>query len=266
MGGNSGRPPSMTLPRFFLPGMLHTSDSINVPNQELVIRGGDAHHISQVLRLRPSDRVVLVDAHGVSVVAAITAVKSDAVSVVIEEYLLEQQEPGTEVWLAQGLPKGDKMDFIVQKAVELGAAGIIPLLTQNVVVRYNSDKCVAKVERWRKIAREAAKQARRTVIPAVADVQALPQLLRNVTGNGEQAFLLYEGKTATTLKTALAQADRRRYIIIIGPEGGFTPGEVAAAQAAGVTAVTLGPRILRTETAAVAALAVVMYHAGELGG
>lgn len=242
--------------RFFLPGLLAAT---------VTLGGQDARHIGRVLRLGPGDELVVVGRDGQAARATITGLTADSVTVSLGERLETSGEPPVRVWLAQGLAKGDKMDYIVQKAVELGAAGIIPIAAEFSTVRYDEDKKSRRTERWQKIAGEAAKQCRRNLVPTVVPVRSLQALLDGV-GPETTAIMLYEGAGGESLRTILAERESADYLLIIGPEGGFSPAEAALCTGRGVLLATLGPRILRTETAAAAALAVVMYEKGDLGG
>lgn len=246
----------MTLRRFFIDDLL---------TDDMVIGGNEAHHMQNVLRLSAGDQVIIVATDGQAGIANIVSLGQRQITLKLLERLTENQEAPVEIVLVQGLPKSDKMDYIVQKAVELGVSAIIPLAADESVVKYDQNKQQARQARWQKIAVEAAKQCRRNRVPTVDTVQNLRQFLSSV-GSDTQIIMLYEGQTPVGIKQALTAYKSRRYVLIIGPEGGFSADEVALAQEKGAQLVTMGPRILRTETAAVAAVTVVMYHHGDLGG
>ena len=159
------------------------------------------------------------------------------------------------------LPKGDKMEFIVQKAVELGVSRIVPYLSKNCVSR--PDKTEKKVERWRKIAAEAAKQCGRGRLPEVAAVVSVAQAIAQAA-ESETALFFYENEKPTGLHDALAGGVKDTVSLMVGPEGGFDPAEAKAAVDAGLQSVSLGTRILRCETAPIAALAAVLYAGGNM--
>lgn len=232
---------------------------------KMVVAGGEAHHMLRVLRLTVGDKVIVVDPVGQAAVARITQASDTEVFLSMETMLEEEREAPITIRLAQGLPKSDKMDFIVQKAVELGISEIIPMEADTSVVRYDAAKQQNRRERWQKIAAEAAKQCQRTIVPNVAAVQDLAKLLA-ATGGETQIIVLYEGQVPLGLKQALREKPGNDYLLIIGPEGGLSSREVQLAQERGAAIVTMGPRILRTETAALAAIAAVMYEHGDLGG
>lgn len=232
---------------------------------KMIVAGGEAHHMLRVLRLAAGDQVVVVDPVGQAAVARITQASDTEVFLSMETMLEEEREAPITIRLAQGLPKSDKMDFIVQKAVELGISEIIPMEADTSVVRYDAAKQQNRRERWQKIAAEAAKQCQRTIVPNVAAVQDLAKLLA-ATGGETQIIVLYEGQVPLGLKQVLREKPGNDYLLIIGPEGGLSSREVQLAQERGAAIVTMGPRILRTETAALAAIAAVMYEHGDLGG
>lgn len=232
---------------------------------EMSIQGQDAHHISKVLRLQVGDGIIVVAPDGSAGTAQISDISIDKVMLVLQETIAEQKEAPVDVYLAQGLPKSDKMDYIVQKAVELGIKGIYPMAAEHCVVQYDETKKKARCQRWQKIAVEAAKQCGRTVVPVIEPIAGLAAILSAVDAD-TVVIMLYEGQAAQGLKQTLAEHKAKKYILLIGPEGGFSDKEVALCQKHGAHIVTLGPRILRTETAALAGVAMVMYEYGDLGG
>lgn len=242
--------------RFFL------SDPISA---DMMVSGGEAHHMLRVLRLTAGDKVIVVDPVGQAAIARITKTTDADVSLIMEQQLEEDREAPITIRLAQGLPKSDKMDYIVQKAVELGVSEIIPVAADESVVRYDPAKQQSRRERWQKIAAEAAKQCRRTRVPMVAPVQDLAKLLLS-TSPSTQIIVLFEGQVSLGLKQALMDKPGNDYLLIVGPEGGLSSREVKLSEERGAAIVTMGPRILRTETAALAAIAAVMYEHGDLGG
>lgn len=242
--------------RFFIDGPL---------TETITIRGGDARHIGRVLRLQPGAAIIVVGAEGQAGTAEIIAVGADEISLKLMESIGCRHEPPVTVWLAQGLPKADKLEYIVQKAVEIGAAGVIPMAVDFSAVRYDESKKKSKVDRWQKIAHEAAKQCGRDLVPAVAAVQSLAEVLADQEPD-TAVIMLYEGRAGEGLKRVLADCHTGSYLLLVGPEGGFSAAEVDLCRSKGVHIASMGPRILRTETAALAALAVLLYEKGDLGG
>ncbi|WP_378953767.1 16S rRNA (uracil(1498)-N(3))-methyltransferase [Pelosinus sp. sgz500959] len=232
---------------------------------EMSIQGSDAHHMSRVLRLQVGDQVIAVSPDGSAGVSKIKSIGTDEVILVLQEILREDKEAPIHVDLVQGLPKSDKMDYIVQKAVELGVRKIYPMEAEHSVVQYDQAKKSKRQERWQKIAVEAAKQCGRGVIPTVEPVTSLANIVTKVDAD-TLVIMLYEGQAAQGIKEVLTRNKATHYLLIVGPEGGFSAKEVALCQDHGVSIVTLGPRILRTETAALAGVSIVMYESGDLGG
>lgn len=242
--------------RFFLNGTI---------SEMMELTGTDAHHIARVLRMAVGDNVIIADENERTAKAEITAITDEVVTLSLIEYLEDDSEPTVKVRLAQCLPKSDKMEFIVQKAVELGAVSIQPVNSENCVVKYTADKQAKRVERWQKIAHEAAKQCKRAAVPTVEPIITLKELLSCVDDD-ETVLFCYEAEDGRTLRQALNTHQSEKYTVLIGPEGGFSPEEARLCQEMGAHPVSLGSRILRTETASLAALTMVLYAHGELGG
>ena len=234
--------------------------------EHMEITGPDAHHLMHVLRARIGQQLTVVDAAGRAARTEITGFTAACVELRLLERLVEQTESPVEIVLAQCLPKGDKMDFIVQKAVELGASRVIPLKSVNCVVKYDAKKSAGRQEKWQRIPDEALKQCRRSRRLAVMPLMALTDWLSLQQEPAAGAmFMCYEGAARQPLRTYLQELTCQCYTALIGPEGGFAPEEVSQSLAAGVQTVSLGPRILRAETAALAALSVLQYEKGDLG-
>ena len=244
--------------RFFVPQLY---------NEEMYIEGVDARHISKVLRMQSGAQLQIVSDDGVSAMAEITAIDSERVTVRCLEKLAESHEPRVKLVLAQGLAKGEKMDFIIQKAVEMGAYSVIPVAMEHSVVRLDGAKAAKKVERWQKIAESAAKQSKRDIIPEVQPVQSMAEMLAKCTG--QTKIIAYECEDRLSLKAALRAAEAAggisELLLIIGPEGGISEGELEQARQAGAVPVSLGRRILRAETAGLVAMSAIFYETGDLG-
>ncbi|ARP51044.1 MULTISPECIES: 16S rRNA (uracil(1498)-N(3))-methyltransferase [Caproicibacterium] len=238
------------MPRFFISPLTGT---------QATLTGEDARHISRSLRMHPGEALTLCDGMGHDYQGEITEVTPDIVSVHILSAANNQTEPSVHVTLYQGIPKSTKMDFIVQKAVELGVFRVVPTLTSRCVSRPDGKTSAKKVQRWQKIACEAAKQSGRGILPEVAPCISLQQAVCTAPG---KCLLFYEGG-GVSLTDAVNRVDSE-ISIFIGPEGGFSTEEVRLVQDAGGQAATLGPRILRTETAPLAALTAVMLLTGNM--
>ncbi len=243
--------------RFFIPQLY---------NEHMSLEGVDARHISKVLRMQPGDEIQIVSDDGVSALAQVTSIDGERVYVRCLEKLAESHEPRVKLVLAQGLAKGDKMDFIIQKAVEMGAYSIVPVAMEHSVVRLEGAKAAKKVERWQKIAESAAKQSKRDIIPLVHPVQTVAQML--ASNPCQTKIIAYECEDRLSLKAALREANAANIselLLIIGPEGGISESELEQARSAGAVPVTLGRRILRAETAGLVAISAIFYETGDLG-
>ena len=241
--------------RFFIPKPF---------KQEMQITGQDAHHIMDVLRMGPGDPLQVVADDGISFLGKITAVSTNTVTVLAQEILRESHEPDVRISLLQGLAKGEKMEFIIQKAVEIGVADIFPVAMTHSVVVLEPSKAEKKVERWQKIAEAAAKQSKRDSIPVVHEVVKLSQVLQEE--KWDLLLVAYESENRVSLKEALqAHKEAKTVGVVIGPEGGLSTEEVEAAQKQGGIAVSLGRRILRTETAGLVAATAILYETDNLG-
>ena len=241
----------------FYPGVL---------TEAIAITGDDVHHLARVMRAQIGDVITVVDAAGQAAEMAVTALTRDAVHLHMQRVLPAETED-REVVLVQALLKGEKMDFVVQKAAELGAVCVCPIVTEHVVVRYDAKKAAAKAARWQKIADEAAKQCGRRMLMRVAPIVSLTELLRDPAyiGAADTATVFcYEQEERQSMRTVLGGTEARRVTLIVGAEGGFSPAEAAAVTAAGGQPVSLGHRILRAETASLTALAVTQYELGNL--
>ncbi|HWQ51416.1 MAG TPA: 16S rRNA (uracil(1498)-N(3))-methyltransferase [Terriglobales bacterium] len=238
------------MPRFFVN---------EKPSGVFSLTGEDGRHAAASLRLRAGEAVTLCDGHGCDYDCVCTGVSAGEVQLKVVGARPSVGEPPCAVTLFQCLPKGDKMDEIVQKSVELGATRIVPVLSQRCISRPEGAALKKKTARWNQIAREAAMQSGRGRIPPVDDCATFDEALRRMA-SFPCPVLLYEGEC---LRKLSAFDPRGGCALLVGPEGGIAPEEAAAAQAAGIPAVTLGPRILRTETAGPAAIAIVSFLTGE---
>jgi 16S rRNA (uracil1498-N3)-methyltransferase len=221
--------------------------------------GTAAKHVARVLRLRTGDALILFDNAGGEYRAAIVAFGRDTVRVAVGEYLPTQRESPLHVTLAQGVSRGERMDVVVQKATELGVSRIVPLLTERTVVRLNQSQAANRLRHWRAIAIAACEQCGRNRVPEITAPMGLQEFLVSELPEGQRLLLNPDGGLkARDLPTSDAVT------LLIGPEGGLSDAERTAAGAAQFQALSLGPRILRTETAALAALAVIQQQLGDL--
>lgn len=236
------------MPRFFV-----TKEAIN--NNKITISGEDVLHIGKVLRLREGDEITVCDGDGCDYECAIDSVFKKEVICSVLSSSANVCEDGVKITLYQSLPKASKMDFVIQKCVELGIDAFVPFISARSVAKGD------KSERYRKISLEAAKQCGRGRVPAVSDITDFDGALKSLMENG-LAIFAYEEETEVTLKSVLQGKKPQSIGIMIGPEGGFAPGEAEKAIAAGAKSVTLGKRILRTETAGMVVLAQTVFELG----
>lgn len=236
-----------------------TADQIG--EEEIYIYGSDVNHIKNVLRLAAGEWVVLCDGNNTDYYCRIDSVLGEKVVCHIEKSQPSGTELDTKIYLFQGLPKKDKMEMIVQKAVELGASRIIPVYTKRCVVKLDEKKAAKKQERWQKIAESAAKQCDRGLIPVVESPVTLAEAF-DIARELEYNMIPYEcAEGIERAREIVAGAAGRKSVgIFIGPEGGFDAKEVEQAVANGCQVLTLGKRILRTETAGMAVLSILMFH------
>lgn len=240
------------MPRFFCRDITDT---------QIRITGGDAHHIGRVLRMRVGEELTVCDEQGTDYTGIITAITPQEILLDILNRTPTVAEPSISVTLYQGLPKSDKMDWIIQKTVELGVTRIMPVVTARSIARTDGDKADKKRGRWQKIAAEAAGQSGRGRIPQVSSPLTWKQMLAELSP--AHTLVFYEGGGEPL--TALITPDMTELAVLVGPEGGFAPEEIAALQEIGVVPATLGKRILRCETAPIAALAAILCLSGNMG-
>ncbi|RAU94202.1 16S rRNA (uracil(1498)-N(3))-methyltransferase [Paenibacillus sp. YN15] len=234
--------------------------------------GEDAHHLAKVMRAEPGEEIIVTNGLDREVLVRVSVIDKGLVEAQVVRELPMDREAAVEVWIAQSLPKGDKLETVIQKCTELGADRFIPFLSKRTVVQYDEKKEAKRLERWAKIAKEAAEQAHRNRIPAIDGPVGWKRLLE-LAKETDLALFCYELESGFALRELLAKqlavpsADGRRprILVMVGPEGGFTEQEAAEAEAAGCRSISLGKRILRTETAAMAALTCIMYESGEMG-
>ena len=241
------------VPRFFCPQPLVSRSTVELPS-------ATAHHALRVLRLGVGDGVTLFNGEGGEYPGSIVET-GRGVRVQLDEWRDIERESPLELVLAQALPSGDKMDWIVQKAVELGAARIQPLGAARSVVKLSGERAARRVEHWRQVAVAACEQCGRNRLPVIEPILDLRQWLgRQEQDNGICCLLLAPGEAQRPRELSGAH----RMVLLVGPEGGLSEDEASAARSAGFAGLSLGPRILRTETAGPAALAALGALHGDL--
>lgn len=239
----------------------------DIDRDRVIITGDDVQHITRSLRLGSGDQITVADGAGTTYLVEIQHTDEKVVEGDIINELERKVEPDLEVTLVQGLPKRKKkMDLIVQKSTELGVSRIVPLLTERTVVKLTADKAERRQERWQKIAREAAKQCQRSRIPKVKPVKEFSQLEAAETLQADLALIPWAEETSYSWRQVINEGQPQSISVVVGPEGGFTPQEIDQAQEWGLKPVSLGPRILRAETAGIASVTMALYEAGDLGG
>ena len=266
--------------RFFVPAEWMTGGAVTVS-------GPLVHQIRRVLRLRAGEHVTFLDNSGWEAEAEIVAIDEQLVRCTVLTRKLGIGEPRTKITLYQSLLKGDRFDLVLQKCTELGVVEFVPVVSERCIVG-DVDQASDRFRRWQRIIVEAAEQAQRSRLPVLRPAALLANALEGVISRG-LSLVPWEGEHATTLGSALASSivipppapekptsrkrrdvtpqPRRPFAInlFVGPEGGFAPGEIAIARHYGAIPVTLGPRILRAETAGIAAATIVLHEMGDMG-
>lgn len=223
------------------------------------LEGNDAHHAAKSLRVRVGEELIVCDTKGNDYRCTVSSVDAERVELEILDFSKNATEPTVYVTVFQCLTKGDKMDLIVRQAVECGASRVVPVISENCVSRPDEKSLSKKVERWQRIAFEAAGQSGRGILPEVLPAVTLKQVTE-VVKNFDKVFFFYEAGG----ELLEAQQNLKTAAIIIGPEGGFSPDEAKLLAENGAVTTTLGPRILRAETAPVAALTALMLQTGNM--
>ena len=244
------------MPKFFV-------SSNQIENNKIIIVGTDVNHIKNVLRLQPNDLIEICNPdEKQNYLCQIQTLSDEKIECKIQEEIESITEPKTKVTIFQGLPKSDKMEFIIQKAVELGAYDITPVEMTRCVVKLNEKDKIKKVDRWQKISEVAAKQCGRDIIPKINEVMQLKNI-SNILNNYDVILVAYEKENKNSIKQELLKIKENnlnKIGIVIGPEGGLDEKEVELLKQNGAKVITLGTRILRTETVALNVLSNIIYE------
>lgn len=232
-----------------------------ITGDEIWITGRDVNHIKNVLRMKPGERVRISGKSSNSYFCELAEIGEERIRARIRSEDIRGTELSNRIILFQGLPKSDKMEWIIQKSVELGAAAVVPVAMKNCVVKLDDKRAEAKGKRWQQIAESAAKQSKRSVIPEVLPLMHYREAV-SYAAELDIKLVPYENERGMTATREAVEAilPGMSVGIFIGPEGGFAPEEIALARECGMRTVSLGKRILRTETAGLAALTILMYH------
>lgn len=249
------------MPRFFVPDPV-------IAQREIIVSGQEARHMQRVLRLRVGDRVDIFDGTGKQYCGEITLQGRQAVTVRILETTMPDREAPLTVMMGQGLIKGSKMDFIIQKATEMGVSELIPFVSSRSITRLEEGRMERRVSRWQRIAVESSKQCGRVVPLRIEGVRGFHEVLQRTPGGAEK-IILWE-RAAGSLRSLFREKERRsgglqRVYFLVGPEGGFSEEEVRQAEEAHFVSVRLGPRTLRVETAGLTFVSIIQYEWGDLG-
>lgn len=244
--------------RFFVPRE-------NISGEKATISGSELDHMVKVMRVGPGDPVTLFDDQGWEHRAVFQSGDGRRAELTLLSSYRPERESPLRITLAQALGKGDKMDFIVEKAVELGASSIVPFVSEHTVPRLSREKAIQRRERWQKIALSASKQCGRTRVPEIHELTSFSDLARD-RATADLRLIFWEAESSRGISQLKAERDQIASVILaIGPEGGFSDQEIALGVESGFLTVHLGKRILRTETAALAALTAVQLLWGDLG-
>lgn len=237
------------------------ADISNIVDGRIHLEGPDVNHIKNVLRMKPGEDIRVSDGRGKTYLCCIAGYEDGKSLLDILKELDTDTELPSEIVLFQGLPKGDKMDLIVQKAVELGAARIVPFAAKRSIVKLDKKKEEKKQARWQAIAKGAAEQSGREIVPEVGHLLSYAEALREASGL-DVVLIPYELEEGMEETASVISSIKpgQSVGVFIGPEGGFEEDEIAAAREEGARIITLGKRILRTETAGLTTLSILMYH------
>jgi len=245
--------------RFFSPQELEVDMSA-------VISGSDATHISKVLRLKIDDVIAVFDGRGHAFECRIRSVSPEAVTVMAEKAHASKKESHVQITFAQAMLKSKKMDTLIRQATELGISRWVPFFSERSVPTPDQKRLSARVERWNKISREALKQCGRDIFMEVLPPVSMEAVLKQGE-SCDRKIIFWECESGSAVTSMPAPQDQiRSLVVVVGPEGGFSAREVELATSLGYAPMSLGPRILKAETAAIAAAVLMQYRFGDMGG
>ncbi len=244
------------MPRFFV-----GKDEIG--ENKIILAGENAKHISLSLRMRVGDSVTVCDGQGTDYDCTIEGITKQEVALTVAKKRQSQSEPTVDVILYQAFVKSDKFDFIVQKCTELGVTKIVPVIMERCISRPDEKGTEKKIERWNKIAKEAAMQSGRGIIPKVCTAIAYDKALEEIK-NADVGFVCYESSPHIAIDKIYTDKNAKAVAFLVGPEGGISENEVVKAQNLNIALASLGPRILRTETAPLCVMSSIMLLSGNM--
>lgn len=231
-----------------------------IENNTAYIEGSDFNYLKNVLRLKLGDEIVVLDSKSKEYSAKIISIDKESLMAELVAERHPKSEPRVKVTIAHGIPKNPKMDLVVQKATELGVLRIIPLKTERSIVKIDPEKEEGRVNRWQKIAKEAAEQSGRLIIPFVEEIMDFKDLFI-IKSEFDLCIMLWEMEKERTIKKVLQDhRDLNHLLVLIGPEGGFSHEEAELARKEGFLTTTIGNRIVRTETASISVLSMIHYE------
>lgn len=244
------------MPRFFIE---------NVSGDFITISGDEANHIIKSLRMKVGENVTVCGGQGIDFICEIAEISDGCVQLKVTDKVPTDSEPSVKITLYQGYPKGDKLELIIEKSIELGVTEIVPVLMRRSVSRPDAKSAAKKHERHQKQALSAAKQCGRGIIPQVSEMINFNQMVTRLAKH-QAVIFFYEcgGESLSSVIGKIATDNLSDIAIVIGPEGGFDLSEAEALKNSGAVTATLGKRILRTETAPIAAIAAIMYATGNM--
>lgn len=243
----------MPIPRIFQPVSLEIGSTIQLDPYA-------THHVSRVLRAGVDDTVIIFNGEGGEYQGTIEEISKKTVTVTLHHFHSQDNESSLQLYLAQGISRGEKMDFTIQKAVELGVKKIFPLITERCNVKLDEERAAKRLQHWSSVIISACEQSGRNLVPEIAVPQTLQHFLSNT--RADHRFVLAPGSQGKLSELSIKKTSS--VILLIGPEGGLTEAEIALAEQNNYSLLTLGPRILRTETAGITALSVLQFYAGDL--
>jgi 16S rRNA (uracil1498-N3)-methyltransferase len=248
------------LDRFFV-----QKEDINLDEKSCLIKGEDVKHISKVLRYKVGQEIEVCDNENNEYICEIDDIEKNVITLSIIEKVEVNRESPLKIRVYQGLPKGSKMEIILQKLTEVGVYEIIPVITKRSVSKIDDKKEDKKLDRWERIIYEASKQSKRGIIPKLSNVLTFDKAIKHMKNN-DMNIVPYERENTKSIKQGIRGLKINSIGVFVGPEGGFEEEEIQNIESNGGVSVTLGPRILRTETASLVASSIVLYELSDLGG